>query len=151
MIDLHGLHQAEAHLALTGFLRQHPSLSTMTVHRYPLVSCFSKPGQPQYPTIGHLMSPYSTVQLADGVKRWVSIAHTEHRKLRVDELTRTRSGVLDVLDAVIFAASGAGMPSSTMVNAPAASRAFASCSSRWPSSPRRSYTVCRSPQALWLA
>jgi hypothetical protein len=45
---------------LAGFLRQDPRLSVMTVHRYPLVSCFSKPGQEQYPTIAHLMSPYST-------------------------------------------------------------------------------------------
>jgi hypothetical protein len=91
---------------LPGFLRQHPSLSTVTVHRYPLVSCFSKPGQPQYPTIGHLMSPYSTVQLADGVKRWVSIAHAEDRKLRVDELNsvacRGRDGVSNTFSSALW-------------------------------------------------
>ncbi len=78
----------------------------MTVHRYPLVSCFSKPGQPQYPTIANLMSPYSTVQLADGVKGWVAIAHSEHRKLRVDELNsvacRGRDGVSNTFSSALW-------------------------------------------------
>jgi hypothetical protein len=91
---------------LPGFLRQHSRLSVMTVHRYPLVSCFSKPGQAQYPTIAHLMSPYSTVQLSDGVKRWVAIAHSEHRKLRVDELNsvacRGRAGVSNTFSSALW-------------------------------------------------
>jgi hypothetical protein len=91
---------------LAGFLRQDPRLSIMTVHRYPLVSCFSKPGQLQYPTIAHLMSPYSTVQLADGVRRWVAIAHSEHRKLRVDELNsvacRGRTGVSNTFSSALW-------------------------------------------------
>ena len=91
---------------LPGFLRGHPRLSTMTVHRYPLVNCFSKPGQQQYPTISHLMSPYSTVQLADGVKRWVAIAHAQHRALRVDELNsvacRGRTGVSNTFSSALW-------------------------------------------------
>jgi hypothetical protein len=91
---------------LAGFLRQRPRVSMMTVHRYPLVSCFSKPGQLQYPTIAHLMSPYSTVQLADGVKRWVAIAHSERRKLRVDELNsvacRGRDGVSNTFSSALW-------------------------------------------------
>jgi hypothetical protein len=91
---------------LTGFLRQRPGVSVMTVHRYPLVSCFSKPGQPQYPTIGNLMSPYSTVQLADGVKGWVATAHSERRKLRVDELNsvacRGRDGVSNTFSSALW-------------------------------------------------
>jgi hypothetical protein len=91
---------------LPGFLRQRPRVSVMTVHRYPLVSCFSKPGQAQYPTIGHLMSPYSTVQLANGVKGWVAIAHSERRKLRVDELNsvacRGRDGVSNTFSTALW-------------------------------------------------
>jgi Glycosyl hydrolase family 79 C-terminal beta domain len=91
---------------LAGFLHQDPRLSVMTVHRYPLVSCFSKPGQEQYPTIAHLMSPYSTVQLADGVKRWVAIADSEHRQLRVDELNsvacRGRDGVSNTFSSALW-------------------------------------------------
>jgi hypothetical protein len=91
---------------LTGFLRGHPRLSVMTVHRYPLVSCFSEPGQPQYPTIANLLSAYSTMQLADGVKRWVAIAHSEHRQLRVDELNsvacRGRVGVSNTFSTALW-------------------------------------------------
>jgi hypothetical protein len=91
---------------LAGFLRQRPRVSVMTVHRYPLVSCFSKPGQPQYPTIGNLMSPYSTVQLADGVQGWVAIARAERRKLRVDELNsvacRGRDGVSNTFSSALW-------------------------------------------------
>jgi hypothetical protein len=91
---------------LPGFLRGQRRLSVMTVHRYPLVSCFSKPGQAQYPTIAHLMSPYSTVQLADGVRRWVSIAHSQGRALRVDELNsvacRGRSGVSNTFSSALW-------------------------------------------------
>ena len=91
---------------LPGFLRQRPRMSVMTVHRYPLVSCFSKPGQPQYPTIANLMSPYSTVQLADGVKGWVATAHSERRKLRVDELNsvacRGRDGVSNTFSSALW-------------------------------------------------
>jgi Glycosyl hydrolase family 79 C-terminal beta domain len=91
---------------LPGFLREHPRVSIMTVHRYPLVSCFSKPGQPQYPTIGNLMSPYSTVQLADGVKGWVAMARAQRRKLRVDELNsvacRGRDGVSNTFSSALW-------------------------------------------------
>jgi hypothetical protein len=91
---------------LPGFLRAQRRLSVMTVHRYPLVSCFSKPGQAQYPTIAHLMSPYSTVQLADGVKKWVSIARSQGRSLRVDELNsvacRGRSGVSNTFSSALW-------------------------------------------------
>ena len=91
---------------LPNFLHQRPRISVMTVHRYPLVSCFSKPGQPQYPTIANLMSPYSTVQLADGVKDWVATAHSEHRKLRVDELNsvacRGRDGVSNTFSSALW-------------------------------------------------
>jgi len=91
---------------MASFLRGQRRLSVMTVHRYPLVSCFSKPGQAQYPTIAHLMSPYSTVQLADGVRKWVSIAHSQRRSLRVDELNsvacRGRSGVSNTFSSALW-------------------------------------------------
>jgi hypothetical protein len=91
---------------MAGFLHTHPRAPVMTVHRYPLVSCFSKPGQAQYPTIAHLMSPYSTVALADGVKGWVSIAHSQGRTLRVDELNsvacRGRRGVSDTFSSALW-------------------------------------------------
>jgi hypothetical protein len=91
---------------MRGFLHTHPRVSVMTVHRYPLVSCFSEPGQAQYPTIAHLMSSYSTVQLADGVKGWVADAHSQGRALRVDELNsvacRGRHGVSDTFSSALW-------------------------------------------------
>jgi hypothetical protein len=91
---------------LPGFLHAQRRMSVLTVHRYPLVSCFSKPGQAQYPTIAHLMSPYSTVQLSDGVKNWVSIAHSQRRSVRVDELNsvacRGRSGVSNTFSSALW-------------------------------------------------
>jgi hypothetical protein len=91
---------------LSSFLRGEPRLTVATVHRYPLVSCFTTPGNVEYPTIANLMSPYSTVHLADSVKRWVSIAHTEHRKLRVDELNsvacRGRDGVSNTFSSALW-------------------------------------------------
>ncbi len=91
---------------MPSFLRAHPRVSVMTVHRYPLVSCFSKPGQAQYPTIANLMSSYSTVQLAAGVKGWVQTAHSERRKLRVDELNsvacRGRDGVSNTFSSALW-------------------------------------------------
>ena len=52
------------------------------------------------------MSPYSTVQLADGVKGWVATAHAERRKLRVDELNsvacRGRDGVSNTFSSALW-------------------------------------------------
>jgi Glycosyl hydrolase family 79 C-terminal beta domain len=91
---------------LAGFLQDEPRLSIATVHRYPLVSCFTTPGHAQYPTIAHLLSPYSTVQFADGIKPWVAIAHSERRKLRVDELNsvacRGRAGVSNTFSTALW-------------------------------------------------
>lgn len=58
----------------------------LTVHRYPLRNCSVGPSNPQYPTIAHLLSSYSTVGLAASVQPWLKIADAQHRGLRVDEL-----------------------------------------------------------------
>ncbi len=88
-------------------LRREPRISLMTVHRYPLRNCFVPPSSPQYPSIDHLLSSYSTVELARGLQRWVAIAHGAHRQLRVDELNsvacRGRSGVSDTFASALWA------------------------------------------------
>ncbi len=80
-------------------LRRQPRLSIMTVHRYPLRNCYVPPQSPQYPTISHLLAGYATVSLADSLKRWIAIAHVQHRRLRLDELNsvacRGKAGVSD--------------------------------------------------------
>jgi hypothetical protein len=67
-------------------LRAHPRLRTLSVHRYPLRNCYVPPNSPQYPTVAHLLSGYATTTLAASLTRWIQIAHSHHRRLRVDEL-----------------------------------------------------------------
>ena len=78
----------------------------MTVHRYPLRNCYVPPSSPQYPTIAHLLSQYATAGLAASLKRWVGIAHAQHRQLRVDELNsvacRGKAGVSDTFASSLW-------------------------------------------------
>ena len=88
-------------------LRRNARISTMTVHRYPLRNCYVPPSSPQYPMVSHLLSSYATVQLADSLKRWIDIAHAQHRRLRVDELNsvacRGKAGVSDTFASALWA------------------------------------------------
>jgi hypothetical protein len=87
-------------------LRRQPRLTTMTVHRYPLRSCYVPPSSPQYPSIAHLLGPYATVTLADSLKRWVGLAHAQGRQLRLDELNsvacRGKAGVSDTFASALW-------------------------------------------------
>lgn len=87
-------------------LKRTPRISTMTVHRYPLRNCYVPPSSPQYPTVAHLLSSYATVQLADSLKRWVDIAHAQHRRLRLDELNsvacRGKAGISDTFASALW-------------------------------------------------
>jgi hypothetical protein len=67
-------------------LTAHPRLRTLTVHRYPLRNCYVPPRSPQYPTVPHLLSSYATTTLAASLRRWIRIAHSHGRSLRLDEL-----------------------------------------------------------------
>jgi hypothetical protein len=88
-------------------LRRTPRISAMTVHRYPLRNCYVPPSSPQYPSVSHLLAPYATVGLADSLKRWIDIAHAQHRQLRVDELNsvacRGKPGVSDTFASALWA------------------------------------------------
>jgi hypothetical protein len=88
-------------------LRREPRLSLMTVHRYPLRNCYVPPSSPQYPSIAHLLSSYSTVSLARSLQGWITIAHRRHRRLRLDELNsvacRGKSGVSDTFASALWA------------------------------------------------
>ena len=92
---------------VTDLLRRQPRVSLMTVHRYPLRNCYVSPDSPQYPTIAHLLAPYATVTLAGSLKRWIAIAHSQHRRLRLDELNsvacRGRAGVSDTFASALWA------------------------------------------------
>jgi Glycosyl hydrolase family 79 C-terminal beta domain len=88
-------------------LRRQARLSIMTVHRYPLRNCYVPPKSPQYPTIAHLLAGYATVTLADSLKRWIAIAHAQHRRLRLDELNsvacRGKAGVSNTFASALWA------------------------------------------------
>jgi hypothetical protein len=88
------------------FLARDPRVQIMTIHRYPLRNCYVPPSSPQYPTVDHLLSPYATVDLAAGVRRWLAIAHHQHRRLRIDELNsvacRGKSGISDTFASSLW-------------------------------------------------
>ena len=88
-------------------LAAEPAVRTLTVHRYPLKRCFTGPRSPQYPTIAHLLSQYSTTGLADGVKLWVRTAAAHGDRVRVDELNsvacRGKAGVSDTFASALWA------------------------------------------------
>jgi hypothetical protein len=96
---------------LGSFLTSEPQLALVTLHRYPLQSCFITPSRPQYPTIAHLLSPNSSRGLANSVVPYVNLAHSRHVAVRIDEMnsngcgnvpqvTDTFASALWVLDAV---------------------------------------------------
>ncbi len=94
--------------AVPTLLRDEPSMRTLTIHRYPLKHCYPlKPGNPQDPTIAHLLAPYSTAGLAAGVAPWVRIARAQGRTLRIDELgsvaCRGKAGVSDTFASALWA------------------------------------------------
>ena len=93
--------------AMPDFLRRDPRVRAMTVHRYPLRSCYVPPTSPQYPTGPHLLSRYSTAGLAGSLRRWLGIAHHQHRQLRVDELNsvacRGKRGISDTFASSLWA------------------------------------------------
>jgi hypothetical protein len=89
-------------------LRAAPSQRTLTVHRYPLKPCFTGPSSLQYPTIGHLLSEYSTSGLAAGVRLWVKIADAQGRTVRIDELNsvacKGKPGVSNTFASALWSA-----------------------------------------------
>jgi len=92
---------------MPAFLGSQRRVRIMTVHRYPLRNCYVPPSSPQYPTVSHLLSSYSTIGLADSLRRWVRIAHARHRAIRVDELNsvacRGKPGTSDTFASSLWA------------------------------------------------
>jgi hypothetical protein len=72
--------------SVSRLLRTQPRLRTLTVHRYPLRNCYVPPRSPQYPTVPHLLAKYATTSLAASLRRWIQIAHSHGRRIRLDEL-----------------------------------------------------------------
>jgi hypothetical protein len=73
---------------LRPFLAAEPRVGVVTLHRYPLKRCEST----THVTVGELLSASSSIGLADGVARYVAIAHAHHHPLRIDEMNSISCG-----------------------------------------------------------
>jgi hypothetical protein len=133
-------------------LRTDPAVRMLTVHRYPLKNCFTPRSSPMFPTIGHLLSSYSTVSLGDGVRAWARIAHRAGRTLRIDELNsaacKGRPGVSNTFASALwstdalFSLAAAGVDGVNLHTLPGAAYelfAFTHAGGRWSGSVRPVY------------
>ena len=76
-----------------------PGLKIITYHRYPLIKCFTQPGDPGYPTIPNLLSAVASRDLLQGTGNIIALAHRHHATFRVDELNSVAcKGQLGVSD-----------------------------------------------------
>ncbi|MGO9888965.1 MAG: glycosyl hydrolase family 79 C-terminal domain-containing protein [Solirubrobacteraceae bacterium] len=74
------------------FLAAEPRIGVVTLHAYPLQTCFVPPSSPVYPTIANMLAPAATTGLADGVAPYVPVAHAHHLPLRIDEMNTDSCG-----------------------------------------------------------
>ena len=80
-------------MADTGaFLAAEPRVSVVTLHAYPVQTCFVAPSDPAYPTAAHLLAPAASTGLADGIAPYVPVAHSHHLPLRIDEMNTDSCG-----------------------------------------------------------
>jgi hypothetical protein len=63
-----------------------PKLKVITYHRYPLIRCFSKPGDAGYPSIPNLLAPAASRTLLNRTAGLIALAHAHGTTFRVDEL-----------------------------------------------------------------
>jgi hypothetical protein len=83
-----------------------PSLKIVTYHRYPLIRCFSKPGDRGYPSIPNLLSPVAARGLLSGTGPYIALAHRHGATFRVDELNsvacKGQPGVSDTFASALW-------------------------------------------------
>jgi hypothetical protein len=83
-----------------------PTLKVVTYHRYPLIRCFTKPGDPGYPTIPNLLAEPSARNLLDGTASLIGLAHERGATFRVDELNsvacKGQPGVSDTFASALW-------------------------------------------------
>jgi hypothetical protein len=63
-----------------------PGLKVVTYHTYPLIRCFTSPGNPRYPSIPDLLAPSASRGLLHGAAGEIAYAHRHGATFRVDEL-----------------------------------------------------------------
>jgi len=74
------------------FLAAEPRVGVVTLHRYPVQTCFVPPSSPTYPTAANLLAPAATTGLADAIAPYVPLAHAHHLPLRIDEMNTDSCG-----------------------------------------------------------
>jgi hypothetical protein len=83
-----------------------PALKVVTYHRYPLIRCFTKPGDPGYPTIPNLLQPSASRNLLKGTAGLIGLAHAHGAAFRVDELNsvacKGQPGVSDTFASALW-------------------------------------------------
>lgn len=83
-----------------------PKLKVVTYHRYPLIRCFSKPGDKGYPSIPNLLSPVAARGLLNGTGPYIALAHRHGATFRVDELNsvacKGQPGVSDTFASALW-------------------------------------------------
>lgn len=93
--------------SLRGLLAAEPTLRVVTVHRYPLNRCFTTPGSPNYPTVANMLNSSASRELADGIGRYVRIAHQRGDTFRIDEMNSVacggKAGVSDTFASALWA------------------------------------------------
>jgi Glycosyl hydrolase family 79 C-terminal beta domain len=81
-------------------------MKTVTYHRYPLIKCFTQPGDPNYPSIPNLLNPTSARGLLTGAGKYIALAHEHHATFRVDELNsvacKGQAGVSDTFASALW-------------------------------------------------
>jgi hypothetical protein len=85
-----------------------PGIKVVTYHRYPLIKCFTKPGDPGYPSIPNLLNPAAARNLLQGAGPYIALAHEHHATFRVDELNsvacKGQAGVSDTFASALWMA-----------------------------------------------
>jgi Glycosyl hydrolase family 79 C-terminal beta domain len=83
-----------------------PRLKVISYHRYPLLACFSQPGDSRYPSIPNLLSSDSARDLLGGIGDAISIAHRHGATVRIDELNSVacagQPGVSDTFASALW-------------------------------------------------
>ena len=81
-------------------------LKVVTYHRYPLLACFSQPGDPRYPSIPNLLNPDSARGLLTGAGDVIAYAHKHGATVRIDELNSVacagQPGVSDTFASALW-------------------------------------------------
>ncbi|MBV9467292.1 MAG: hypothetical protein JO169_14375 [Solirubrobacterales bacterium] len=74
------------------FLAAEPRVGMLTMHAYPVQTCFVLPSSPQFPTVANLLAPSATTGLADIFAPYATLAHSRHLPLRIDEINTDSCG-----------------------------------------------------------